>query len=199
MGPGFALFGWLILILASELLLSPLTIIGAFKFLKTRKKLWLTLVVPAAIPLVVPPFLIISAILGFLLSGDFGPIKRPIESEVIGYYIIDSESKEYLMERKKYLNLPDTIAMEFKEGGILIWINQPDCVQNISGESNGVFKNQKEDWKIAESNILDSFITGWPINNGNLNITQKDNKYRIKVGIGDPDSGDWLTFEKDKI
>jgi hypothetical protein len=196
MGPGFVMLGWLLLILIAEIILSPFTIWGVSRFAKTKKKIWIVPILPALIPLALPPIFIGLSTLSFLFGGEFGPTKKPTEAEMAGEYFISEASKRFLIDEKNYSNLPDTIALKLEKNGVLIWINKPDCIENGFGESNRQFFNRIESWKIAESNMIDSFISGWPMNYGQLKIWKKNKKFRIVVTVGDPDSGKEIAFER---
>jgi hypothetical protein len=137
----------------------------------------------------------ISAALMMLLCGCFS--KAPTSQEAIGQYQLSNESRVYLKHHYNDL-VPDRVEVRLEADGIAELVNIPELmVEQVIGRK---FLSATGTWEIDDNGLCIYIRSGELPKafyaNGFLDVQTSRRGVVLVSTLGDPDSGNSLTFEK---
>lgn len=143
----------------------------------------------------------------FLLSGCYRPAEiaeelqfareKPHESDLVGKWIPTSATLEDMRKHGGYaisthelvLNADKTFSMA----------NMPDWWASDFGESKGAFQSASGRWSLSLATGGEDWrvdLTVGTAGIGFLHVRNQKPPYLIHIGVGDPDSGHFMLFER---
>jgi hypothetical protein len=141
----------------------------------------------------------------FTVAGcNPGPDKKPGVQALVGTYQLTAESKKFLENKKSYKQIPESKIILRKDGSVKI-VGLPDCYVISSGQGNGMFLGGEGKWEVEkryeEYGISLTIAKGGTLSPSiydasSILIKHKGPPFILQLGIGDPDSGENITYEK---
>ncbi len=124
---------------------------------------------------------------------------EPNKDEIVGVWVADEATLKDMRERGKYLvNVPPKFI--FQADGNFKMENMPDWWKDGFGESRGGFETNSGTWKLRKSNCCWGIDLQFPnLYTGVGLLEHRFNgqpKFLVEVVLGDPDSGNEMTFVK---
>jgi hypothetical protein len=136
-------------------------------------------------------------LIALVLECSCGPIrqyfdftrKEPSKTDLIGVWIVDRSSLEYLRARQYDANVETRLILRLD--GSFDLVNMPDCWDNAFGEAHQTFKSYSGKWDVSResSQFWQIFLSG-----RNVDLLGQKAPYRLSFIIGDPDSGNSIVF-----
>jgi len=128
--------------------------------------------------------------------------EEPAESALYGTYALSPKSEKFLVTRQHYPNVPTSTITLAPDHSLSI-VGFPDCACNGFGISSGKFFRATGTWKISKGFL--GFGLDATINQSDgmekglycgpwITLLRHHREYALRVTIGDPDSGDTLTY-----
>lgn len=117
---------------------------------------------------------------------------QPKPSDLVGTYILSTESAGFLAKRKSYASIPASVIQLRADFSMSI-TNLADCAANGFGDSNGGFLSGEGKWSVEKEFIewklaVDGSVAPY------VQIRGRSAPYRLAVVVGDPDSGETLQY-----
>lgn len=129
---------------------------------------------------------------------------EPNASDLVGSYLLTTNSEAFLKERKNYVSVPLSV-IELGTNYSVSIENLPDCATNGFGESQGKFLSGEGTWEVEKA------FMGYGLNldiheGGSLKqgiyagpwiaIRGRSAPYILEVTIGDPDLGETIRYKR---
>jgi hypothetical protein len=122
---------------------------------------------------------------------------KPELSEIIGVWVPDKATREYMRDKGRYdTNLETKLILE--ESGEVKIVNMPDWWRNGFGESYGKMQSEQGRWELHQSSGSKFWEIRMALSSGTkfLNLLGQKQPYKMFLYVGDPDSGEVMTFTR---
>ena len=147
--------------------------------------------------------ILLFALLG-VTGCDPGPKEKPDAGELAGTYELSSGSIKFLESRKGYKSIPKSEIILRGDGTTSV-IGLPDCYIDRFGEGAGQFLVGEGQWEI-DNTVLGYGITLRIGEGGTMKaaiyhgssilIKGRVPPFKLRIGVGDPDQGEYIIYEK---
>jgi hypothetical protein len=125
--------------------------------------------------------------------------EKPKQEDIVGTWVPDSQTLRYMRERGNYNSSQAKTRLELKADSRFEMTDMPDWWwKGAIGKSYGTYHSSSGTWELS----LDTEAHGWAIDlsfpdwSTNVNLTNQRPPYFLHFIIGDPDSGDHMTFTR---
>jgi hypothetical protein len=147
----------------------------------------------------------VTLVLVIIISGcDRIFSSEPKPDDLVGSYVLSSNSEAFLRKRKEYVSIPSSV-IELGTNYSVSIKNLPDCATNGFGRSHGKFLTGKGTWEIEKDSI--GYGISFVIHEGGslgrgiyagpwIAIRRRSAPYILEVTIGDPDSRETIRYER---
>jgi hypothetical protein len=121
--------------------------------------------------------------------------QEPTRTNIVGTWVPDKATLTDMRSRGKYS--PGKVTeLVLNQDGSFAATNLPDWLDLPFGHSGGNFFSDSGEWKIAQDGrfwVLELYSAR---DRMRLNLVEQQPPYRLYVPLGDPDSGQAMTFVK---
>jgi len=133
-----------------------------------------------------------------------GPTEKPGIDALVGEYALSSESKKFLEDRKSYKSISRSVVTLRKDGTVSV-TGLPDCYADPFDKGDNKFLTGQGRWEIENTDfgygitltIEDGGTLKAGIYHGStILIKGRIPPFKLQFGIGDPDSDEFITYEK---
>lgn len=137
-------------------------------------------------------------------SCDRSPGELPSIEDMAGTYYLSEESRGFLLNSKGYKSIPKS-EITLGENGFVTIAGLPDCYTSSFGEGGGKYLSGRGKWELEPLSrgygVTLTIEEGGSMkrgiyHGGSIEIIGKRAPYSLEFGIGDPDSGQSIAYER---
>jgi hypothetical protein len=134
--------------------------------------------------------------------------REPAGGDLAGTYRLTADSKTFLVKQKNYKSVPESV-IELRSDSSVVIGDLPDCATiDGFGKTHGCFVSGHGTWKLEKAfigyglsldiskggTLQEGIYTGpW------IAVRRRLPPYLLEITIGDPDSGESITYQRDSI
>lgn len=122
---------------------------------------------------------------------------KPEQSDLVGVWMPDKTTREYMRGKGGYdMSLETKLILE--GGGKLKVVNMPDWWDNGFGTSHGTTQSEQGMWRLYQSSGSKTWEITMALPSGTkfMSLLGQKLPYRMFLYVGDPDSGEVMTFTR---
>ncbi len=122
---------------------------------------------------------------------------EPEPADVIGVWVPDEATREYLRGKGHYDTSRET-ALILEGGGEVKVVNMPDWWNDGFGTSHGTMQSEQGSWRLYESPGSRAWEVRMALPSGTkfMSLLGQRPPYKMSAYVGDPDSGEAMTFTR---
>lgn len=146
---------------------------------------------------------VIGMLLG-IVGCTNSPAQKPSKAQIVGKYVLSAQSIAFLKHDKGYASVPSSYIVLRSDGEAVIH-EMPDCYIDGFGLGNHKFVGGQGTWQVESTDsgfgVTIEIQGGGTMPRGiysgsSIILRGKRWPFQLHVGIGDPDSDEWLTFNR---
>jgi hypothetical protein len=132
------------------------------------------------------------------------PSSPPDVTDLVGTYELTQRSRDFLRTEKSFEASPQSLSRRLADRNVLLE-DIPDVYINPFGESKGASVSGRGTWEIEDDGydygLTLSISAGGSMpraiyHGSSILIRGRTPPYRIEMILGDPDSNEWLIYER---
>jgi hypothetical protein len=122
---------------------------------------------------------------------------QPEQSDLVGVWVPDKMTREFMRIKGGYDANPGT-KLILEDSGELKVVNMPDWWNDGFGTSHGNMQSEQGRWRLYQSSGSKSWEITITLPSGTkfMSLLGQNPPYRMFLYIGDPDSGEVMTFTR---
>lgn len=122
---------------------------------------------------------------------------KPEQHDLVGVWVPDKATREYVRGKGGYDTSLET-KLILEGSGVLKIVNMPDWWNDGFGMSHGKVQSEQGTWRLYQSSGSETWEVSMALPSGTkfMNVLGQKPPYSMFLYVGDPDSGEMMTFTR---